>query len=343
MATVVLLVALRVGLGFHFLYEGVWKIKHRHEFTAEPFLSQAKGPLASLFYAMVPDLEGRQRLSIGSLAIKDAEGKVREVPAVDCGWLLERWDRLAEEFLRYYRPSRKASEDRQADFAKLEERIKEVRERFRADLEQYVSDPNTVQAVKGFLEAWERFYADAERSQSAAFQKKRRWDKMMELRGEAAAWINELERREEAFKQSLVAQLDEVQREQGTPTWSSWNPFRWSRMQLINFTVTWTLTAVGLGLVLGLFTRLAALAGGCFMLFVVLTQPAWPTIYPPDPPVTGHALLVNKDFIEMLALFLVATTAVGRWGGLDYFLHHLVFEPILSKRFGKSLEKQEKA
>jgi uncharacterized membrane protein YphA (DoxX/SURF4 family) len=73
---------------------------------------------------------------------------------------------------------------------------------------------------------------------------------------------------------------------------------------------------------LGLFTRPAALAGGCFMLSVVLTQPAWPTVYPPDPPVVGHALLVNKDFVEMIALFALAATAVGRWGGLDYFVEN---------------------
>jgi hypothetical protein len=59
-----------------------------------------------------------------------------------------------------------------------------------------------------------------------------------------------------------------------------------------------------------------------------LTQPPWPTIYPPAPGPVGHALLVNKDFIEMVALFLLATTAVGRWGGLDYFLHHWFVRPI---------------
>ena len=37
----------------------------------------------------------------------------------------------------------------------------------------------------------------------------------------------------------------------------------------------------------------------------------------------GHALLINKDFIEMLALVTIATTAVGRWGGLDFILYNL--------------------
>ena len=45
LATVVLLVALRLALGCHFLYEGVWKIGITMSSRAEPFLTQAKGPL----------------------------------------------------------------------------------------------------------------------------------------------------------------------------------------------------------------------------------------------------------------------------------------------------------
>ena len=55
---VVALVALRLALGCHFLYEGVWKITHADEFSAEPFLTQAKGPVSGLFYAMLPDIDG---------------------------------------------------------------------------------------------------------------------------------------------------------------------------------------------------------------------------------------------------------------------------------------------
>jgi len=109
------------------------------------------------------------------------------------------------------------------------------------------------------------------------------------------------------------------------------NPFRWTRIEQINFAVTWGLTAIGLCLLVGLFTRPAALGGALFMAFVVMTQPAWPTIFPHDPPVVGHALLVNKDFIEMVALLVVASTAVGRWAGLDYFFGRFVHDPICAR------------
>jgi len=67
------------------------------------------------------------------------------------------------------------------------------------------------------------------------------------------------------------------------------------------------------------------------MCMVVMTQPAWPTIYPPDPAIVGHALLVNKDFIEMVALLVIATTAAGRWGGLDFFIHRWIVKPFCKK------------
>jgi uncharacterized membrane protein YphA (DoxX/SURF4 family) len=91
-------------------------------------------------------------------------------------------------------------------------------------------------------------------------------------------------------------------------------------MEQINFAVTYSLTAIGACLLLGLCTRLAALGGAAFMAFVVMTQPAFPGIYPPDSPIVGHALLVNKDFIEMVALLTIAAIGAGRWGGLDFFL-----------------------
>ena len=59
--------------------------------------------------------------------------------------------------------------------------------------------------------------------------------------------------------------------------------------------------------------------------------------------VVGHALLVNKDFVEMVALFTIATTAVGRWGGLDYFLYHLIVNPFLSKTIYRNKKEGKQA
>ena len=96
--------------------------------------------------------------------------------------------------------------------------------------------------------------------------------------------------------------------------------FRWTRIEQMAFVMTYGFLAIGACLMLGLFTRLSALAGAAFMLFVVLCQPSYPGVYPTDPPQLGHALLVNKDFIEMIALLVIASTSLGRWTGVDFFL-----------------------
>ena len=88
--------------------------------------------------------------------------------------------------------------------------------------------------------------------------------------------------------------------------------------------VTVGLTAIGLCLILGLCTRLAALGGACFLVNVVLSQFPWPTVYPYSPDMVGHFMIFNKDGIELLILLLIAALPAGRWGGLDWFLWNLV-------------------
>ena len=55
------LVALRVGIGYHFYMEGVTKVREGG-FSSVGFLKGAKGPLADKFQAMIWDEDGRLRL-----------------------------------------------------------------------------------------------------------------------------------------------------------------------------------------------------------------------------------------------------------------------------------------
>jgi uncharacterized membrane protein YphA (DoxX/SURF4 family) len=109
--------------------------------------------------------------------------------------------------------------------------------------------------------------------------------------------------------------LDEDQKARGMPGQGL------TAGDLVDLVVMGGLTAIGLGLVLGLFTRSACLAGAFFLLSVLASQPPWPSIYPPTPANLGHAMVVDKNFVEMVALLLLATTVVGRWGGLDFFVY----------------------
>jgi uncharacterized membrane protein YphA (DoxX/SURF4 family) len=306
-----MLVVLRLSLGCHFLYEGWWKITNSREFSAEPFLLQAKGPAAKFFYAMLPDIDGRERL--GKV---DAQNHL--VVSQGESWAND-WEQLHKRVVARYKlsPEQKAQVDG-------------ITDRYTGALKDYLHEHHG--EIVAYFDSLERF-DEAEKTREtgfgndAAYYRKRTWDRRQDLRKEVNVWLADLDAMGASHEKELWNVLDDDQKARG-PIISAWNPLHWNKIQRINFLVTYGLTAIGLCLMLGFFTRLSALGGAAFMVFILLTQPPWPSIYPPAPPVVGHALLVNKDFIELVALLLVATTAVGRWGGLDYFIHHWFVRPI---------------
>jgi uncharacterized membrane protein YphA (DoxX/SURF4 family) len=316
--TVAIFVILRLSLGCHFLYEGLWKIKNADTFSAEPFLTEAKGPAAPLFYAMVDDIDGTKRLSYDV----DEQGNPKRVGGkcfVHAERYVQAWERMTENVVSHY------GFDQQK-----EARAMQFLAAHKAALDEYLA--GHADEIVGHFISLRQFEEEQKASgNDAPYYRKRAWDRQQDLRREVNGWLRTIDGMGEHLKQSLWTLLDEKQ--QARPFLpASWNPFEWSRGQQINFAVTYGLAAIGLCLMLGLFTRLAALGGAAFMLFVILTQPSWPTIYPPAPSVVGHALIVNKDFVEMVALLLVASSAAGRWGGLDFFVHHLIVRPWLSKK-----------
>jgi uncharacterized membrane protein YphA (DoxX/SURF4 family) len=94
------------------------------------------------------------------------------------------------------------------------------------------------------------------------------------------------------------------------------------RLWWINQVTMWGLTVVGGCLLLGLFTRTACVAGAGFLLMFTLAMPALPWL-PANPRAEGHYFFINKNLIEMIALLALATTASGRWAGLDGLIHAL--------------------
>jgi uncharacterized membrane protein YphA (DoxX/SURF4 family) len=82
----------------------------------------------------------------------------------------------------------------------------------------------------------------------------------------------------------------------------------------INKIVPYFDAAVGVLLLLGLFTRITSLAAAGFLLGIIVTQPLW---------VPGHDPKIIWNIVEFGALLVLAATVAGRFGGLDYFLHVL--------------------
>src|SRR5438128_886760 len=97
----------------------------------------------------------------------------------------------------------------------------------------------------------------------------------------------------------------------------------WNRLDWIDGITRYAILAIGACLLLGLFSRTACLAGAGFLFLTYLALPAFPWL-PESPRSEGSYLFVNKNVIEMLALLVLATTASGRWAGLDGLLRALM-------------------
>ena len=84
----------------------------------------------------------------------------------------------------------------------------------------------------------------------------------------------------------------------------------------------WGLALVGVLLILGLFTRLASLAGIGFILLFYLCNPPF-VGYFYSIPTEGTYLIVNKNLVELSGLVVILVTGSGRFAGLDRILHGL--------------------
>ncbi len=82
-----------------------------------------------------------------------------------------------------------------------------------------------------------------------------------------------------------------------------------SRLQWVNRIVPWFDLTVGICLVIGLFTRSAALLGAGFLASVILSQPPW---------VPGAAS-TQYQIVELAAMLLLAVSVAGQIAGLDFF------------------------
>jgi len=92
-----------------------------------------------------------------------------------------------------------------------------------------------------------------------------------------------------------------------------------------NLITMYGLTIVGALLILGLFTRVAALGGlGLVMLFYLCNPPLVGYFY--SIPSEGSYLIVNKNLVEVCALAVILLTRSGLFAGLDRIVRVLVFQ-----------------
>lgn len=290
--TVFFLVLLRVSIGWHFAYEGAWKLA-QEDWRATGYLTQAIGPLRPIFLKFVDDQDGLIRLTPES--VKGRIGQRLEVMTKYYGMDQAQKDKLkafADQKIADGVDAVFADQDFQNQLANYKEFLGEVEQQERGVF-NYSTSQNAEPGGTKFNE--ERLVYN--------YGKK------------AQARQALLDRAEGPLKEVEQAILDArtiKQMEMGPPpkeksqTWFS----DWGNMI--------GLTAVGVCLMLGLFTRLAALGGISLLCLYYFCMPPWPGL--PEGPSEGHYLIVNKNWIEAVALLVIASSGAGRWAGLDAFL-----------------------
>ena len=330
---IVLVVILRMAIGCHFLYEGLWKQDPANGFSAKGFLGMAKGPTADLYYKMLPDLCGTERLQMAeAVEAKMVDGQL--VESKSYGWTLPvfetAWFTYYEQFIAKYGLE---NEDR----ADQRHKTDAIFNQYVASLRDCtLTQRDAIRELMGSRKRMEK--KQSVKTDGAEHQKIWDWDNQLKLRNEGDAMAKVPETMGANMQLALWEELDANQKGLGElpPIAYGSNHIPGlgivtqipvvknfavpSRLGLLDLAVTVGLSAIGLCLLLGFCSRLAALGGAIFMLNVVFSQFPWPTVYPYAPEVVGHSMVVSKDTVEFLALLLLIALPAGRWGGLDWFL-----------------------
>lgn len=290
LATVVLLVLLRVNIGWHFFSEGMKHYADPH-WTSEPVLRNAKGPLAPMYQSYLPDFHGFEEALHGDRPETNEHAVQAWLDAIG-----NDWDARRAQFAEHY-----GLDEQQI------RRAKAIAADYQNDLRNWSVENKD--ALITHVHEWHRKETTkAAQAADVPFQQQRVTAKQAELAGEANGWQAQLKKMEADYDQALAKVLNDDQRGRAPL------PHPRTSIDAVDRVMTYGILAIDVLLLLGLFTRTACVAGAAFLLSVVMMQPFW---------VSETAPTFNQ-YVEMFALLTLATTAVGRWAGLDFFVHNLI-------------------
>lgn len=94
-------------------------------------------------------------------------------------------------------------------------------------------------------------------------------------------------------------------------------------LQVVDFLNVWGLIAIGLGLILGLFTQVAAISGGILVLIYYFNNAPIPGIEY-SIPAEGSNLIISKTLIEAVSLFVLAVFPTGKIIGIDIYVSRIL-------------------
>lgn len=363
----VALCLLRFAIGIHFFSEGTSKYQSGN-FSAEPFIRQARGPIAPYLRQMLDDQNALLRLCIDQKKIQfQSKEPVEEGDGADEGdsadekdvdqvvnldpyltksvWasfvleanevydfgdeeLLEKYNKKKADLMAQLRAAESA-EDGGGDVGSINAELQSVNQKVDALKKQVAEaelilssaqrqlqtflDTNSHEILEYFggLDRLEGFNRDGENRDQVV-------EYVPSLRGQYAEirsdldkkrnqWIVEIEKIWDGLENDINGLAIEEQQSRGPVVLSRPYQPKSSRIEFINKFIPWFDMIVGGLLIVGLFSRLASLAGGLFLLTVILTQPFW---------LPGSAPTFYQS-IELAGLVVIFATCAGRYGGLD--------------------------
>jgi uncharacterized membrane protein YphA (DoxX/SURF4 family) len=106
-------------------------------------------------------------------------------------------------------------------------------------------------------------------------------------------------------------------------------------LALVDFINIWGQILIGLGLFLGLFTRISSFAGAALLLLYYLAMP--PFIGSAASGLEGNYMIVDKNLIEAVTLVIIGLLPTGLFLGLDKLFQDLLF----SKKRARKLHSPE--
>jgi uncharacterized membrane protein YphA (DoxX/SURF4 family) len=278
------IVLLRVAIGWHFLYEGVEKLEStltgKDRFSAEIYLRNATGPLAPYYRGMLPD--------VNSLAVLD-QARLKSSWSDDV-------TRIADH-LGFTQDQRSKAQKVLADNLQW--------------ADYWFNDPENSEKRQKYFDELAKVQKTERDPDALSYQRERAWEARRSVDSDRRALVQPLLERGKALEEAVteIAPPDQ-QKAVGPPRAA------YSSLDLLNDLTMYGLIAIGLCLIAGFLTPLAALSAAAFLAMIYFSMPPWPGM-PPNPKAEGHYLYVSKNLVELLACMVIATTPSGHWVGLD--------------------------
>lgn len=202
----------------------------------------------------------------------------------------------------------------------------------------WFADPDNVEKINKYKHDLDQVLATERDPDALSFQKERAADARRSVDADRRSLILPLAGQEKtlregvakhatpeqitaasATKDAVLTLLAKAGIGSGSPGQSQSNtapPVRWTSLDILNALTMYGLIAIGLCLIAGFLTPLAALSAAAFLAMIYFSMPPWPGL-PANPKAEGHYLIVSKNLIELIACLVIATLPSGHWIGLD--------------------------